>query len=187
MNSVCLAFYDYNDRLNLSNKNKFITRTDYLFTAIFTLECIIKIVGMGFIIHKKAYLRDGWNWLDFLVVILGIFNIMPFINSNSNFKSLRVFRVLRPLRSINALPRMRKLVGSLVASLPGLVNVVFFLAFVFILFGIFGVLQFRGSLYNRCREVQQPLFIDDPNRIYWPINWNAEKLCNTDSLCLVEN
>lgn len=167
-----MALYDYSDRNNKTDKNKFIDSTDKVFTTVFTLECIAKVFGMGFIIHRKSYLRDAWNWLDFLVVILGILNIMPFIESNSNFKSLRIFRVLRPLRSINAVPRMRKLVGSLVASLPGLFNVVFFLVFVFILFGIFGVLQFGGSLYNRCRKTPEPLYMNDPDLIYWPIEWN---------------
>ena len=36
----------------------------------------MKILSRGFIFHNHAYLRDGWNWLDFIVVILGygIFN-----------------------------------------------------------------------------------------------------------------
>jgi len=32
----------------------------------------MKIIAMGFIIHKNSYLRDTWNWLDFIVVVVGI-------------------------------------------------------------------------------------------------------------------
>ena len=43
----------------------------YVFAAIYTLEMILKIISKGFALHKYAYLRDSWNWLDFVVVILG--------------------------------------------------------------------------------------------------------------------
>ena len=43
----------------------------YVFAAIYTVEMILKIIAKGFALHKYAYLRDPWNWLDFVVVILG--------------------------------------------------------------------------------------------------------------------
>ena len=43
----------------------------YVFAAIYTVEMFLKIIGRGFALHKYAYLRNAWNWLDFLVVILG--------------------------------------------------------------------------------------------------------------------
>lgn len=42
-----------------------------MFAAIYTVEMILKIIAKGFALHKFAYLRDPWNWLDFIVVILG--------------------------------------------------------------------------------------------------------------------
>ena len=38
---------------------------------IFLLEAVIKIVAMGFIGHSKAYLRDPWNIIDFVIVVTG--------------------------------------------------------------------------------------------------------------------
>ena len=29
----------------------------------------LKIIGLGFIIPKNSYIRDGWNILDFIIVI----------------------------------------------------------------------------------------------------------------------
>lgn len=43
----------------------------YVFTAIYTLEMLLKIISRGLILHTYAYLRDPWNWLDFMVVVLG--------------------------------------------------------------------------------------------------------------------
>lgn len=45
---------------------------DNIFTVLFTLECIIKIVRNGFLISKTSYLRDPWSVLDFLIVISSI-------------------------------------------------------------------------------------------------------------------
>ena len=55
-------------------KCSFFTR--YVFSGIYTMEMVMKILSRGFIFHNHAYLRDGWNWLDFIVVLLGygIFN-----------------------------------------------------------------------------------------------------------------
>lgn len=42
-----------------------------MLTIIFLVEATLKIVAMGFIVHQYAYLRDGWNVMDFLIVIMG--------------------------------------------------------------------------------------------------------------------
>lgn len=42
---------------------------DYIFTGIYTVEMLLKIMGMGFFYNKGSYLRDNWNILDFFIVI----------------------------------------------------------------------------------------------------------------------
>ena len=93
-------------------------------------------------------LQDGWNVLDFVVVVVGLVGILPGVPS---LTSLRTFRVLRPLRTLSRLPGMRKLVGSLLQSIPGLFNVVVLLAFIFVIFGILGLQLWNGKLHNLCR------------------------------------
>lgn len=105
LNSLSLAFFDYSDRDGNETRNKMLNIIGLFFTYAFTLECIIKIWSYGFIMHDTAYLRDGWNWLDFFVVIIGILQNVPGIPS---LKGLRTLRVLRPLRSINAVPSMKR-------------------------------------------------------------------------------
>jgi len=39
--------------------------------AIFCLEAALKIVALGFLLHSDSYLRNGWNVLDFIVVVTG--------------------------------------------------------------------------------------------------------------------
>jgi hypothetical protein len=35
---------------------------DYITTVVFLFECIIKIIGFGFMMNgAKSYIRDSWN------------------------------------------------------------------------------------------------------------------------------
>jgi hypothetical protein len=51
--------------------------TGYVMSVIFLLECILKIIAFGFIVHKNAYLRSSWNWLDFFVVLVSLLDFFP--------------------------------------------------------------------------------------------------------------
>lgn len=42
-----------------------------VFIVVFTLECSLKIVAYGLIMHEGAYLRNPWNILDFIIVVIG--------------------------------------------------------------------------------------------------------------------
>jgi hypothetical protein len=44
---------------------------EYFFVTIFTIESFLKIIAYGFLFHPGAYLRNPWNILDFVIVIIG--------------------------------------------------------------------------------------------------------------------
>ena len=46
---------------------------EIVFLAIFLLEALLKILAHGFVVHKGSYLRSGWNRLDALIILSGIF------------------------------------------------------------------------------------------------------------------
>jgi hypothetical protein len=71
LNSINLSIYDYSDRDSLTSYNNVLDILNEIFTFIFLAESIIKILAMGFIMHENSYMRDGWNILDFFIVILG--------------------------------------------------------------------------------------------------------------------
>lgn len=41
-----------------------------IFTGIYTFESAVKVMARGFILRPFTYLRDAWNWLDFVVITL---------------------------------------------------------------------------------------------------------------------
>jgi len=108
-----------------------------VFTYCFIGEAVLKVISMGFIQHQNSYLRDSWNWLDFIVVITSLIELI--FDDTKNFKGLRTLRVFRPLRSINQFPAMKRLIRSLGASAGPLTQAVFFLSVIFILFSTLGV------------------------------------------------
>lgn len=81
-------------------RNQILNVGGRVFTILFTIECVLKIAANGLVMHRRAYLRNGWNWLDLIVVIVGWIEIVPSI---PNFRGIRTFRVLRPLRAINSI------------------------------------------------------------------------------------
>ena len=73
LNTIVLMVYDYRAfHFNLpSARNDFVENSGYFFTGVFTLEFLLKTLALGFIMHRNAYLRDPWNWLDVIVVVTG--------------------------------------------------------------------------------------------------------------------
>jgi voltage-dependent calcium channel L type alpha-1D len=140
-----------------SLRNTVANYADITFTVLFAGECTLKIIAMGFIVERGAYLMDPWNWIDFLVVFIGIIATFPGIPSVSGMKALRV---LRPLRFLNAVPGIKKLVTALLKSIPELLTVVAFMFFLFFLYGVIGVQLWSGVMHSRCRLSPYPLQLD---------------------------
>lgn len=47
-------------------------KTEVYFLAIFCVEASLKILALGFVMHKNSYLRNIWNIMDFFVVVTGL-------------------------------------------------------------------------------------------------------------------
>lgn len=70
LNSTFLGFYDYQNPDFWGNK--LVDNSEIFFTISFALEALLKIIASGFILERGCYLRDAWNWLDFIVVITAV-------------------------------------------------------------------------------------------------------------------
>ena len=109
---------------------------EVFFTIVFTLEMTIKMLAMGLFMDKNCYLRDTWNWLDFVVVCGSLLAYLPNID---NVSVLRTFRLFKPLRSLKTLPAMKELVVTLLESVYQLTNIFLLLEFALLLFAILGL------------------------------------------------
>lgn len=75
LNSVFLGLADYshatdsNELLAIGWRNCLIIRTELFFTIVFVIEAVLKILAYGFVMSPGTYLRNGFNVLDFVVVL----------------------------------------------------------------------------------------------------------------------
>ena len=122
---------------------------DSIFLIIYTVEMMLKIFGLGFVMKRNSYLRDSWNVLDFIIVVTAYIPLL--VSSQSvDLTALRSFRVLRPLKTISRIKELKVIIQSLVRALPLLRDTIFILVFLFMVFAIAGLQLFSGLLKRRC-------------------------------------
>ena len=131
---------------------------------------VLKILGLGFIFNKGAYLRDAWNILDFTIVMTGYLSLL-LQGGSVNLSGLRAFRVLRPLKSISSIAGLKVIVSALLASLPLLRDTIIVLVFFFFIFAIAGLQLFSGVLKKRCVDIETG--VPDP----------SDNLCGGEGIC----
>lgn len=130
-------------------KIKILTYIDYVITAIFVLECVLKILVFGFIVNgRDSYLRNGWNCIDFFIVIVALISL-TFSGVDLGFlRAMRTIRILRPLRVISRNQNLKKVVQSLINAIPDIFNVSVISFLFFMLFGILGINYFKGAFFS---------------------------------------
>eukprot|EP00959_Pyramimonas_sp_CCMP1952_P286007 5980416-Pyramimonas_sp.AAC.1 len=148
-NCLFLAMDSKEPNFSDTSRGKLLNAMEYVFTVAFVIEMLLKIVCLGFVGGPGTYLRDGWNSMDFTVVVLGL---LPIVAGGilPSVSAVRTVRVLRPLRTVTGVEGMRKLVITLLQSLPMLMDVCVLVSFMFLIFGIVGIMMFAEKLRNRC-------------------------------------
>uniref|UniRef100_A0A5F8HHP0 Voltage-dependent L-type calcium channel subunit alpha n=1 Tax=Monodelphis domestica TaxID=13616 RepID=A0A5F8HHP0_MONDO len=164
VNCVALAVYlpmpeDDNNSLNLG-----LEKLEYFFLIVFSIEAAMKIIAYGFLFHQDAYLRSGWNILDFIIVFLGVSTVIleeiNLIQSNStpmsskgaglDVKALRAFRVLRPLRLVSGVPSLQVVLNSIIKAMIPLFHIALLVLFMVIIYAIIGLELFKGKMHKTC-------------------------------------
>ncbi|XP_041481260.1 voltage-dependent calcium channel type A subunit alpha-1-like isoform X7 [Lytechinus variegatus] len=126
--------------------------TEIYFLAIFCLEAAIKVIALGFCLHEESYLRNGWNIMDFIVVVTGIASI---IEPSLDQPAIRSIRVLRPLKLVSNIPSLQVVLKSIIRAMAPLLQITLLILFVIIIFAITGMEFFMGKFHRTC-------FVYDP-------------------------
>ncbi|NWZ55021.1 SCN4A protein, partial [Haliaeetus albicilla] len=133
--------------MTMSNPPAWSKNVEYAFTGIYTFESLIKILSRGFCIDSFTFLRDPWNWLDFMVISMAY--ITEFVDLG-NISALRTFRVLRALKTITVIPGLKTIVGALIQSVKKLSDVMILTVFCLSVFALIGLQLFMGNLRQKC-------------------------------------
>ena len=143
---------------------------------------VAKIIAMGLIWTKPnpadgiggSYLRDPWNWLDFVVVIVAFLAYIPGVG---NFSGLKNSTYPSPIKDNDCYSRNENYYRSLLASMGDMVSVIILAGALFTLFGILGVQLFVGVL-------ESMLYLDQdaitPETGGWTLDDFQGGLCGLD-------
>ncbi|KAL1275212.1 hypothetical protein QQF64_028026, partial [Cirrhinus molitorella] len=113
-----------------------------VFTALFSMECILKIIAFG----PLNYLKDAWNVFDFVTVLGSITDILVTeINTTDrllNLSFLRLFRAARLVKLLRQGYTIRILLWTFVQSFKALPYVCLLIAMLFFIYAIIGMQVF---------------------------------------------
>eukprot|EP00063_Salmo_salar_P039348 XP_014014183.1 PREDICTED: sodium channel protein type 4 subunit alpha isoform X2 [Salmo salar] len=133
--------------MTMSDPPSWSKTVEYVFTGIYTFEASCKVLSRGFVVGPFTFLRDPWNWLDFMVISMAY--VTEFVDLG-NVSALRTFRVLRALKTITVIPGLKTIVGALVQSVKKMVDVMILTVFALAVFALIGLQLFMGNLRNKC-------------------------------------
>uniref|UniRef100_A0A8C8BKN4 Sodium channel protein n=1 Tax=Otus sunia TaxID=257818 RepID=A0A8C8BKN4_9STRI len=128
-----------------ATKTNVLNQINILFIAIFTAECVLKLVAL-----RQYYFSNAWNIFDLVVVIMsfialllsGIGKAFEHFLPPTLFRVIRLARIGRILRLIRAAKGIRTLLFALMMSLPALFNIGLLLFLVMFIYAIFGMANF---------------------------------------------
>ncbi|XP_037547149.1 sodium channel protein type 4 subunit alpha A isoform X1 [Nematolebias whitei] len=141
--------------MTMSNPPAWSKTVEYVFTGIYTFEATVKVLSRGFCVGSFTFLRDPWNWLDFMVISMAY--ITEFVDLG-NVSALRTFRVLRALKTITVIPGLKTIVGALIQSVKKMGDVMVLTVFALAVFALVGLQLFMGNLRQKC--------------VRWPVQMN---------------
>uniref|UniRef100_A0A7N5ZUX1 Voltage-dependent calcium channel alpha-1 subunit IQ domain-containing protein n=1 Tax=Anabas testudineus TaxID=64144 RepID=A0A7N5ZUX1_ANATE len=126
-------------------------KTEPYFIGMFCFEAGIKIIALGFVFHKGSYLRNGWNVMDFIVVLSGILAAAgAHMNISVDLRTLRAVRVLRPLKLVSGIPSLQIVLKSIMKAMVPLLQIGLLLFFAILMFAIIGLEFYSGKLHSTC-------------------------------------
>ncbi|XP_063063682.1 calcium channel, voltage-dependent, L type, alpha 1F subunit [Engraulis encrasicolus] len=165
------------DDSNATNHD--LEQVEYVFLIIFTIETFLKILAYGLVMHPSSYIRNGWNLLDFVIVIVGLFSVVletvthkphgeaasthhvPGKPGGLDVKALRAFRVLRPLRLVSGVPSLQIVLNSIMKAMVPLLHISLLVLFVIIIYAIIGLELFIGRMHRTCFFIGTEDYADD--------------------------
>uniref|UniRef100_A0A8C0F2L4 Calcium voltage-gated channel subunit alpha1 I n=1 Tax=Bubo bubo TaxID=30461 RepID=A0A8C0F2L4_BUBBB len=116
LNVVTMSLEHYNQPVSLETALKY---CNYLFTTVFVLEAVLKLVAFGL----RRFFKDRWNQLDLAIVLLSVMGItLEEIEINAalpiNPTIIRIMRVLRIARGERNTGQRQGLCPPLIAVIP---------------------------------------------------------------------
>ncbi|XP_060812334.1 voltage-dependent calcium channel type A subunit alpha-1 isoform X17 [Bombus pascuorum] len=154
-NCVVLALEEHlpkQDKTILAQK---LEATEIYFLGIFCVEASLKILALGFVLHRGSYLRNIWNIMDFFVVVTGFITAFSQgIELDMDLRTLRAIRVLRPLKLVSGIPSLQVVLKSIIKAMAPLLQIGLLVLFAIVIFAIIGLEFYSGTLHKTCYSIR---------------------------------
>uniref|UniRef100_A0A7N6A178 Voltage-dependent N-type calcium channel subunit alpha n=1 Tax=Anabas testudineus TaxID=64144 RepID=A0A7N6A178_ANATE len=154
-NCIVLALEQHLPALDKTPMSERLDDTEPYFIGIFCFEAGIKIIALGFAFHKGSYLRNGWNVMDFVVVLTGI---LATVGADFDLRTLRAVRVLRPLKLVSGMPSLQVVLKSIMKAMVPLLQIGLLLFFAILMFAIIGLDFYMGKFHRTCFKIDTAEF-----------------------------
>ncbi|XP_010005153.1 PREDICTED: voltage-dependent T-type calcium channel subunit alpha-1I, partial [Chaetura pelagica] len=149
LNVVTMSLEHYNQPVSLETALKY---CNYLFTTVFVLEAVLKLVAFGL----RRFFKDRWNQLDLAIVLLSVMGItLEEIEINAALpinptiiRIMRVLRIARVLKLLKMATGMRALLDTVVQALPQVGNLGLLFMLLFFIYAALGVELFGKLVCN---------------------------------------
>ncbi|KAJ7339584.1 hypothetical protein OS493_005987 [Desmophyllum pertusum] len=153
VNCILLAANTPLPNSDKSDLNIKLEEAEVYLLAIFCLEAALKIIALGFMLHSGTYLRNGWNVLDFVVVVTGLLSLPQLqVFDAGSLKALRAARVLRPLKLVSGIPSLQVVMKSIMCAMVPLLQICLLVGFVIVIYAIIGLEFLVGKFHFVCHE-----------------------------------
>uniref|UniRef100_A0A8C6PWH1 Voltage-dependent calcium channel type A subunit alpha-1 n=1 Tax=Nothobranchius furzeri TaxID=105023 RepID=A0A8C6PWH1_NOTFU len=154
-NCIVLALEQHLPSEDKTPMSKKLEKTEPYFIGMFCFEAGIKIIALGFVFHKGSYLRNGWNVMDFIVVLSGILAAAgAHMNISVDLRTLRAVRVLRPLKLVSGIPSLQIVLKSIMKAMVPLLQIGLLLFFAILMFAIIGLEFYSGKLHKTSDSIE---------------------------------
>ncbi|XP_053326257.1 voltage-dependent T-type calcium channel subunit alpha-1I [Spea bombifrons] len=149
LNVVTMSLEHYSQPRSLEVALKY---CNYMFTTVFVLEAVLKLVAFGF----RRFFKDRWNQLDLAIVLLSVMGItLEEIEINAALpinptiiRIMRVLRITRVLKLLKMATGMRALLDTVVQALPQVGNLGLLFMLLFFIYAALGVELFGKLVCN---------------------------------------
>ncbi|KAL6108518.1 cacna1g [Pungitius sinensis] len=139
-----------------SKERMFLNISGHVFSAVFLVEMLFKVLTLGLFFGSESYCRSAWNVMDGSLVVASLVDIVVSLTPASHSKMLGILKVLRLLRTLRSLrvvkraPKLKLAVEALITALKPVGNILLVCCAFIFFYAILGLQLFKGKFYT-CR------------------------------------
>ncbi|KAM4734849.1 sodium channel protein type 4 subunit alpha B-like [Anableps anableps] len=130
---------------------------EYVFMIIYTCEVLLKLLSRGVCFGRFTFLRDPWNWLDVLNIIVSVISKFVHLRDLAALKT-----IARVLKLFSYRPGLKKTAERLVQPLKWLAIAMVLMVFVLSCLTLIGMQCFMGALKHKCVNFSPLGMINEP-------------------------